>query len=627
MRKSQMVVLCGSLAGVAATGAGGWVAGTHIESPAEMAARTAPPTPSPILVPIEERVLSTNIVTRGTARYGVPQPIGVAPSVLKSNAVGLITTLPSRNAHFNEGDVLFTISGRPVIVAEGKIPAYRDFIPGISGTDVRQLEHALKNLGFDPGPVDGTYDDKTGSAVKKWYTSAGFEPFGPTSEQLANVQSLELALAEGKKNKMLADSALAVADLALASAHSKARHAEQAATAELQAALSEGARPNSLPFITEPLASSTIKMDAESGSAQDAAGLTPIRNPARSPGANGHGSIDKKTELPATPNDLQTVTPPNGETLTSRVASQQSVAYQPNVNLNNGDQGLQSSSATDALTEGNAASERRPSLNANVTGQPRETVDAKVEAARAALRAAQTEGELAIFTAAEAKSIAAFDVRQAADRLDKLATELEGAKRKLGYQLPLDEIVFIPALPVRVQEVTAVVGNAASGPVMSVTDNKITIHSSLSLEAAPLIKPGMEVLIDEPAVGIKTKGIVELVENTPGTHGVDGYHIYFAVRVDDATVPLDGFSLRLTVPIKSTKGAVTAVPLSAITLAADGSSRVQVESNGKLNYVVVHPGLVADGYVEVTSRDELLKTGQLVVVGHTSPEKAPVQPQ
>src|ERR1044071_2132361 len=32
-----------------------WVVGSKIQSPAEAAARTAPPTPSPILVPVEER--------------------------------------------------------------------------------------------------------------------------------------------------------------------------------------------------------------------------------------------------------------------------------------------------------------------------------------------------------------------------------------------------------------------------------------------------------------------------------------------------------------------------------------------------------------------------------------------
>ena len=92
---------------------------------------------------------------------------------------------------------------------------------------------------------------------------------------------------------------------------------------------------------------------------------------------------------------------------------------------------------------------------------------------------------------------------------DRLAAELEVAKRQLGVQVPVDEIVFIPALPVRVEEVTAAVGGAASGPVMSVTDNQIAIDSSLPLDAAPLVKPGMEVAIDEPALGIKARGVVD----------------------------------------------------------------------------------------------------------------------
>ena len=84
METKRISVLFSVLA-VAAVGAvGGWVASSRIESPADMAARAAPPTPSPILVPVEERVLSSNVVTRGTARLGLPQPISIAPSALKA---------------------------------------------------------------------------------------------------------------------------------------------------------------------------------------------------------------------------------------------------------------------------------------------------------------------------------------------------------------------------------------------------------------------------------------------------------------------------------------------------------------------------------------------------------------
>jgi len=52
-----------------------------------------------------------------------------------------------------------------------------------------------------------------------------------------------------------------------------------------------------------------------------------------------------------------------------------------------------------------------------------------------------------------------------------------------------------------------------------------------------------------------------------------------------------------------------------VTLAADGSSRVQVQNNGSLEFVVVEPGLSADGLVEVTPVDGTLEPDQLVVIG------------
>jgi hypothetical protein len=157
--------------------------------------------------------------------------------------------------------------------------------------------------------------------------------------------------------------------------------------------------------------------------------------------------------------------------------------------------------------------------------------------------------------------------------------------------------------------------------VMSVTDNQLAIDSSLPLDVAPLVKPGMPVAIDEHALGVKATGVVEMVASTPGTRGVDGYHIYFEVRVDETSTPLEGFSLRLTIPIESTEGAVTAVPISALSLAADGTSRVQVENHGAFEYIVVEPGLSADGYVEVTPVNGTLAPGQLVVVGYNNPKE------
>ncbi len=73
----------GRIAGIAigvvvAAGLIGWVVGSQISSPAEVASRTAPPAAAPILVPAEERVISADIVTRGTGRFGSPQQLSLA---------------------------------------------------------------------------------------------------------------------------------------------------------------------------------------------------------------------------------------------------------------------------------------------------------------------------------------------------------------------------------------------------------------------------------------------------------------------------------------------------------------------------------------------------------------------
>jgi peptidoglycan hydrolase-like protein with peptidoglycan-binding domain len=485
MAKKQTIVLIGVLAIAAVAAIGGWVASKQIQSPADMAARAAPPKPSPILVPVEKRVLSSEVVTRGTARYGLPQAISIVPSSLKAD-VGLIATLPLPNTHVKEGDALLAASGRPLFILQGRLPVYRDLVPGITGDDVRQLQQGLERLGFYNGAVDGVYNQETSAAVARLYKSRGREPFGPTRDQLARVSTLEQAWA------------------AVENARAKAEYNNKAAAAEVEA----------------------------------------------------------------------------------QIAARSMIALDPR----------QPASALKAA-------------------------DARLELARTALRNARLEGETAVRAAEDALRVAQLDAKlAAADRGERSAADLAAARNRLGMQVPADEIVFIPTLPVRVKEVMARIGDPAKGTVLSVTDYQLAIDSSLTLEAAPLVKPGMPVAISEEALGVKAKGVVARVANTPGTNGVDGFHIYFEVRVTETSARLEGFSVRLTIPVKSTRGAVTVVPISALSLAADGKSRVQVENKGALEYVVVEPGLSADGYVEVTPVGRSFAPGQLVVVGYETPE-------
>lgn len=577
--RKRVIVLFGVLAFVAVVAVGGWVAGSRIESPADAAARTAPPIPSPILVPVEERVLSTSIVTRGTARFGLPRPISIPPSTLKVD-VGLITTLPLRNTQLAEGSVMLTASGRPLFVVQGGVPAYRDLVPGISGDDVRQLEQGLKRLGFDPGPIDGTYDQLTSTAVVKWYKSAGWEPFGPTRDQLASIRTIERDLADAAKYRLSASAADGAAALTVDSAHATAEHNNRVAAAELAARTADRSR-----LIANGKNDTPLAVESERAKA-------------------GYAETAAKAEVAAQIADRSLIVLDPRQTETARAAA-------------------------DAKLKLAQASQLKTKLESELAVQAAER-DSKLavgqfELAEAAVKSAQLAGEMSIRTALDAQRVANFDAGLASDRLNRLTADLNIARRKLGIQVPIDEIVFIPALPVRVEEVTARVGDTARGSVLSVTDNQLVINSSLPLDAAPLVKPGMPVAIDEQALGIKAMGVVEMVAGSPGTHGVDGYHIYLEVRVDKAPARLEGFSVRLTIPIKSTDGAVTAVPVSAVSLSAGGTSRVQIENAGILKYIEVEPGLSADGYVEVSPVKETLAPGQLVVVGYENPENKNIQ--
>jgi hypothetical protein len=573
--KKRSIVLFGVIALVVAALATGFLAARLVESPADAAARTAAPTASPILVPVEERVLSSNIVTRGTGRFGLPRTISVAPSSLK-RTVGLITTLPLRNAQIQEGGEMLTASGRPLLILQGETPAYRDLVPGISGRDVRQLEEGLARLGFDPGPVDGTFDDKTSAAVAAWYEGSGWESFGPTLEQRKLAQTLERDLGEATKLAVAASAASASADLAVQSARASAEHNLRVATADLAARRADKTRLVGTPNNGVPLAVKSQRARAK------------------------HANTAADAELAAT------------------IADRALVVLDPR-------QPKTAKAAADARLELARAKALNTDLEGKLAVQAAER-DAKLaaeqlELSAAALEAAQLAGEMSVRAALDTQKVSRLDAQLAGERVKRLKEEFAVASSRLGVQVPVDEIVFIPALPVRIEEVIAKVGDPASGPVMTVTDNQLAIDSAIPLDSAPLLKPGMRVEIDEQALGIKATGVVHHVASTPGTRGVDGYHFYFEVRVDETPATIEGFSLRLTIPIESTDGAVTAVPLSALSLAADGTSRVQVQRDGVLEYVTVEPGLSASGFVEVAPVDGTLSPGELVVVGFENPDE------
>ena len=365
MRRHTVLAIC--LAAVVIAAVLGWIAGRSIESPAEIAARTAPPKASAIVVPVEDKVLSSTVVVRGTVRYGSPQAVVLPRSAAKQGNV-ILTIAPVKTAPLNEGTVAMTVSGRPVFALQGGQPVYRDMTQSAVGDDVRQLEEALVRLGLDPGPPDGVYDFQTTRAVADWYRRSGWAPFDP-----------------------------------------------------------------------------------------------------------GDGP---------------------------------------------------------------------------------------------------------------------------------------------GTAVPADEVVFFPALPVRVDDAPLKAGQEVAGPVMTVTSSQLTVTTGLSQEDAKLVRVGAKVDLEEPDLHVKAVGVVADIATIPGTNGIDPQHYYLEVTPIFPSPALAGLSVVMTIDVQSTAGAVLAVPVAALSVSANGTNRVEVQSKpGHTHFVEVQPGLEAEGLVEVTPQRGRLAVGDLVVVG------------
>jgi hypothetical protein len=190
------------------------------------------------------------------------------------------------------------------------------------------------------------------------------------------------------------------------------------------------------------------------------------------------------------------------------------------------------------------------------------------------------------------------------------------APEGLGAVVPADEVVFFPSLPARVDDVTLQPGNDVSGPVMTVTGSELIVSAALALDDAKLVRVGTPVTLEEPDLGLEAAGVVRQMADTPGTQGVDAQRYYLEVLPIFPPPSLARTSVVMTIPVASTEGEVLAVPVAALSVSADGKTRVEVETKRHATRsVVVEPGLAAQGLVAVTPVRGRLAAGDLVVVG------------
>jgi hypothetical protein len=149
--------------------AGAAIAVTHPFRPHHRSgAGTADTTAATSLATVARRTLSAQTQVDGTLEYARSYTV-------TGQAHGIVTALPSVGQVIKQGQVLYRVNGKPVILLYGSTPAYRTLAEAatasdVTGTDVRQLNAALVALGY------ATSDDLDPSSDEfGWATKVGVE--------------------------------------------------------------------------------------------------------------------------------------------------------------------------------------------------------------------------------------------------------------------------------------------------------------------------------------------------------------------------------------------------------------------------------------------------------------------
>ncbi|WP_374010249.1 hypothetical protein [Leifsonia sp. LS-T14] len=269
---------------------------------------------------------------------------------------------------------------------------------------------------------------------------------------------------------------------------------------------------------------------------------------------------------------------------------------------------------------------RRVELDNAVRAAEREQADARASgdaaaAARAedALRLALTQRDVGL--AAPDTSSQSAALTAARRQLTTARAALDKANTAALTPLPANEVLFLPTLPRRVDEVRTERGKILEGTAMVVSGATLSLTAPAGKSDAELLKPGQTANVELPGGGEAAATVTAVAPHKDD--GKDGQkqeksaprwdvELALASPTPAQVEQLRGQNARVTIPVKATEGKVLVVPAAALSAGPGGASRVEVADGDRTRMVPVETGLAADGLVEVTGK---LRADDLVVVG------------
>lgn len=550
---------------VVAAAGGGWLAGRSITSPAEAAARAEPPEASLITVGVEQTTLSADVIVRGDIVFDDPVSVSLSGATGESGAAAVVTKVPERGSDMAEGDVMVEVVGRPVFLMEGLIPVYRDLRPGAEGIDVQQLEEALARLGYMSESPDDTWGPATGAAIQAMYEAAGYRANAADETELASLDAARSRVRSASQSvndsQRLIDDSTGAAESEILAARAEVAGAEDAL--ELARITRDGANAAAA---REQTAAKAATADAEAAARLAADRLE-----------QAEGGTHPDTGQPPTPAELKTLREDDA-------------------------------AARAALSDAEAAE----AAATQAVSTTKVEQDSLVRQADSNLEIA--EARLDEVLAPPDRSSLVAGLNAAREELAAAQEDLASLEASVGTWIPAGELVFLQRVPVRVDQLAVTVGGTISGPFMTVSGSEITLRAQVQESDISRLEVGTTVFVDEDVLDEPLPGTIASIAEQAVSGRV-------AIEITLETVPeeLVGTNVKVVIPIESTSGDVLAVPAAALSAAADGSVRVEVEDEpGVTRFVTVQTGLAAGGLVEITPLDGEIEPGARVVVGRAA---------
>jgi len=169
-----------------------------LANPAGAALEEAPE-PGLITVPVEFGSLNNDVTIRADIGFADATDVTLNTASIQGPAI-VTGAIPEAGFELNPLSVALEITGRPVIVLPGELPAYRTLTVGMSGPDVVQFKQAMQAVGINAGdPNNDVFDATAANAVRELYARVGYPVPNTEDETTLPIEQLQEAVSRAER--------------------------------------------------------------------------------------------------------------------------------------------------------------------------------------------------------------------------------------------------------------------------------------------------------------------------------------------------------------------------------------------------------------------------------------------